>query len=484
VRRGGSFVARVTFGAALVLGLAGSAAGQPKAPAPAATGALPAGHPPTGEALPAGHPPTGEALPAGHPPTGEGLPAGHPQVNEGDEAPPAKGAHGAAAADPRFFNPPEDTAQDDPTLPPGVIVVVIKDAQNNPIPHAPITLGVLHSTVAKGESRERFAKDSDDSGAARFEGFAVGTGHSYRVSTTRGAASYAHPPVGLGDKFGKRVVVHAYDASAKVDDLAVAIQGLVYVSLREDSIQVEQLLSIYNLGPVAWTPDLTIQLPKGFKAFNKQESMDDGHVEEVSGTGAALRGTFAPGRHDIDFRYQIPLSDEARQTLKLTLPPRVAQSRVMAEASKSMGLEVTGFPQAQRTEGRDGKRLLVTEKQAARAEGGVPSLEITLTGLPTPGPGRWVAVVMAVLALGAGLAYMLDGGDSTHDEDARGDLLEAREALLGEIVALERAHKSGEVGPKAYARIRSSLLDALARIVTMLEANKSGPAARRKAEPA
>lgn len=460
MKRGGAFIA---LGAVLLLGPVGPAAGQPKAsataaptskPTPSATGALPAGHPPVDESLPAGHP---------------SINGGEPADGDADEAPMPKGAHGAAAADPRFFTPPEDTALDDPSIPPGVIVVTIEDAQNKPLPRAPITLGVLHSTVAKGESRQRFAKDGDESGSARFEGLAVGTGNSYRVSTTRGSASYAHPPVGLGDRAGKRIIVHAYEASANVEDLAIAMQGIVYVSLREDSIQIEQLLSVYNLGPVAWTPDLTFKLPKGWKAFNKQESMDDGHVEEVSGTGAAIRGTFPPGRHDLDFRYQVPLSDEARQTLKIELPPRVAQSRVMAEASRSMSLEVMGFPSAQRSEGRDGKHLLITEKQAARAEGGLPSLEITLNGLPTPGPGRWIAVLLAMLTLGAGVAYLIGAGGTSYDDDARGDLLEAREALLGEIVSLERALKSGEVGPKAYARIRISLLDALARVVTMLD---------------
>ena len=220
MKRTGSFLA---VGAALLLALAAPATGQPKAPAKEA---------PTSQPAPAG---TG-ALPAGHPRVDDSLPAGHPSIHSGDsdadadEAPDPKGAHGAAAADPRFFTPPEDTALDDPSLPPGVIVVTIKDAQNKPLPRAPITLGVLHSTVAKGESRERFAKEGDENGSARFEGLAVGTGSSYRVSTTRGPASYAHPPVGLGDKAGKRIVVHAYEASSKVDELAIAMQGVVYVS--------------------------------------------------------------------------------------------------------------------------------------------------------------------------------------------------------------------------------------------------------------
>lgn len=94
-----------------------------------------------------------------------------------------------------------------------------------------------------------------------------------------------------------------------------------------------------------------------------------------------------------------------------------------------------------------------------------------------------IAVVLAVLAFGSGVVYFGTSSGGLRDEDSRRDLAEAREALLGELVALERARKSGEVGPKTYARVRASLLDALARIVTMIEGaapRKKPPRATRK----
>jgi hypothetical protein len=449
--------------------------GKPKVPTPAQ---------PSATAQPSA---SAGAMPAGHPPVAGGMPAGHPGTGDEDEE--AEDPHaargGARTADPRFFTPPEDAVADDPSLPAGTVVVTIKDAQDKPLPRAPITLGVLHSTVAKGDSNEKLTRDGDENGAARFDGLAFGSGHTYRPSTTRGSATYGHAPFALTDKVGKRVTVHAYEVSPNLDDLPIAMQGMVYVSLREDAIQIEQLVSVYNLGPVSWSADATMQLPKGFKAFTKQDSMDDARVEEVPG-GAALRGTFPPGRREIDFRYQVPLDEEAKQTLHLRLPPRVAQIRVIAEASRNMTLDVPGFPPAQRVDGRDGKHLLVTELQVARSAGGVATLEFTLSGLPTQGPGRWVAVVLAVFAFGGGLFYFFtQGGDGAADADALRDLAEAREALLAEIVALERAHRSGEVGPKTYERVRTSLLDALARIVAMIDAatpQKKAPSKTRRVE--
>jgi hypothetical protein len=390
------------------------------------------------------------------------MPSGHPPVGAG---------RGPRLSPSGFYEPPEDGAIDDPALPPGTIAVRIADAEDKPVPRAPVTLGILKNTVAKGESRQQVQREADGDGLARFEGLEVGSGVSYRVSTPRGAALYAVTPFGLSDKAGKSVVLHSFEVTSDIDEALVGAQAIVYLSMREDSMQLEHLFNIINVGPVTWVPEgVTIALPAGFKAFNKPEEMTDTRFDELAGKGAALRGTFKPGQSSLTFRYQVPLAGDESQGFRIEMPPHVAQARVMVEASSSMGVEVAGFPAAQKTQGRDGKRLLVTERQVARAEGGLKELAITVKGLPTPGPGRWVAVGLAAAAVLAAGAYLAQRrGDEALPEDARVDLEEARDALLDEIVALERAHRSGEVGPKAYARIRAALADALWRIVTRLE---------------
>lgn len=376
---------------------------------------------------------------------------------------------------------PEDTVSEDPSLPRGVIVVTVKDGQDHPIPRASVKLSILHSSVAKGDSTEELSRESDEQGSIRFEGMTVGSGTSYRVVTTRGPATYSVGPFALADQQGKRVSLHSYEVVTDLENAPVGMQGIAYLQLREDSIVVEQLFSIFNLGSVAWAPNLIVPLPEGFKAFNKQDTAGDVRVEEVSGKGFAIRGTVAPGRQDVTFRYQVSLSGDERQTLRIGLPPRVAQGRVMVEASKTMGVEVTGFPQAQKTTNREGKRLLVTETQAPRAEGGLRSFEITLTGLPTSGPGRWIAAALAAAAiLGAAVHLLQSRGSRELPEDTRDDLLDAREALLGEIVELERARRRGDIGPKTYERLRGALLDSLARIVAMLEGDRASKRAASK----
>jgi hypothetical protein len=266
--------------------------------------------------------------------------------------------------------------------------------------------------------------------------------------------------------------VHSYEAATDIEEVFVGMQGLVYLQLREDTIVVEHLFNVFNLGPIAWVPDVTFTLPEGFKAFNKGDTVDEMRFEEVRSSGVAIRGTVAPGRHSASFRYSVPFNKEERQVIRIQMPPRVAQFRVIAEASKSMNLEVQGFPAAQRTQGQDGKKILLTEQRSARAAGGMQELSITLTGLPTPSPWRWAALGLAgLVVMGAvGVTFQRRKESVVElDDDARQDLVEARNALLDEFVELERAHKRGDIGPKTYDRVRAALLDALARIVAMLE---------------
>jgi len=415
----------------------------------------------------------GEALPPGHPPVDEGLPPGHPQVDEDGDEEAHPDPHGGKNPRANFFEPPEDTAEDDATLPPGTLIITIADADGKPLANAPVVLGILKSSVAQGDKRDRRAFDTDALGTAKLEGLPVGAGVSYRVTTTRGAATYASSPFALSDKAGKRATVHAYEAVTEIEQALVGFRSFVFVSLREDALVVEQLFGVFNIGKLAWVPDAKgafVGLPQGYKAWNKSEGMSDIQFVEENGKGAHLQGTIPPGQHEASFRFQVPLEGTERQTFHIELPPHVGDARVFSEANKSMGLEVAGFPDAQRQRGRDGRKVIVTARQASQGERGIQTLDITITGLPVPGPGRWIAVIFAIGALGVAAAYTVklhkEGGVP---EDARDDLLEAREALLGEFVALEKAKNQGDIGPKTYTRLRTALLDALARIEAKLD---------------
>jgi len=390
------------------------------------------------------------------------MPPGHPPT---DAMPPG---HGAAGMDRDPTQPPEDDVQDAPELAAGTIEVEIRDGNDRPVPGAPVGLGILHNSVATGELREKLAVSTDARGIARFVDMKIGAAHSYNVSSMRGPSRFEADPFNMPEKGGRRVLLHVYDTVTDLEEAQIGIRALAFLSLKEDSIQIENMLEVFNLGRTAWQADVPVTLPRGFKAFNKGEEGGIANVD-ASPEGYVLRGTFKPGRTPIGFRYQVPLENDAAQTVSVTLPPRVAQARIITEASKQMELAVEGAPAARRTRNRDGQAVLVTERAAKQGERGLGALVITLRGLPTKGPGRFVALGLAGALLVAGAVYVGGKRNGRLDDDAREDLIEAREALLRELVALERAHRKGEVGPKTYQHVRGAMLDALAHVVVQLE---------------
>jgi hypothetical protein len=432
--------------------------GWAQAPLPAA----PKGHPPA--ALPKGHPPA--ALPKGHPP------AALPKAGRSPH-----GAGGQAKLQP-------DRVQLDPLLAPGSVLVTIVDAAGQPIAKAPIILAILENTVEKGESKSQRSATANERGRHRFDGLKTGTGISYRVTTIRGSGSFASQPFGLKDKQGMRVLLHVYPPTDKLADTLFVIEAFIVLDVKQDTVAVNHMLRTLNFGRNAYTPKgVTMKLPPGARAFSGKDNMNGiGVVESKDGT-AELVGTFPPGQAEITYRYSLPLRGGSTLALDLPLPPRVVQATVMVGAGPGMTLKIAGFPAATPARRRDGQRVLKTNRQPDMSRGvrGVLDktspeiLSVMVTGLPTPGPGRWIALALAIAAAVGGVVGLrrdqkraADGNANLSDE-RREDLSEARDALLDEFVVLERARHDGEVGPRSYERLRGALLDALARVVSQLE---------------
>jgi hypothetical protein len=238
----------------------------------------------------------------------------------------------------------------------------------------------------------------------------------------------------------------------------------VYIEPRDDVFVFELLYRVFNVGSVTWVPnDVVLELPKGFKAFNAQRGMTDVGFEVVDGVGARLKGTFTPGQHDLSARFQVPKGTDESATFRMGTLPRVAELRVIAEASSQMRLEVDGFEQPQ-VAANQGKRVLVTRKLLERGDELEKGFTITLSGLPVPGYGRWIAVLLALGLGGIGIAAARGVLELGKESSKTADLKNAREVLLGELVEVERSRERGDLGPRAYADARRVLLNALARL--------------------
>lgn len=358
-----------------------------------------------------------------------------------------------------------DTVEPAPDLKPGSIAATLLDPDEKPIPNIPVRLGIMFNKIAEGESRSEKNTTAGPDGVAHFDGLSTSSAYAYRITVRTGVAEYASTPFNLKQTGGMRVVLHVFPVTQDLANSAVGMRGFFYIETRDEVFQIEGLFRVINLGRSAWVPrDVVVGLPDGWKAFNAGESMYDTKFEAVEGRGARLVGTFTPGQHDVNFRFQVPKDASSTATFHFTPPPRSAEIRVIAVANPAMGLEVDGFEPPQVSVGPSGDRVLVTRKLAVRGDTTVKPFFATLTGLPVPGPGRWIAIFIALAFGGVGGAAAAGKWRFVSNERIQTDKARARELLLDELVALTRAKERGEVGPQTYERTQRSLMDALARI--------------------
>ncbi len=407
-------------------------------------------------------------LPAAHPPV-----AGHP------------GSEGPAA-------PAQDAVVPAPEVPAGTIVVRLVNEHGAPLANTEVKLGILFQKIAEGEQRSEQRQTTNEQGLARFSGLAQTSDFSYRVSARSGPAEYASEPIQLKGDAGVIALLHVYPVTHDVQQLSIGSIGYVYVETRDDVFQFEVLFRYQNRSRVTWVPqDARMTLPTGFKAVKAGESMGDTRFEEDPGRGVKLLGSFSPGQHSVSFRFQVPRNEESAASFNFGLPPQVAEVRFIAEAAPSMELDVEGWEKPVSDVNQNGQRVVVTRRQARRGEGAITSFSASLSGIPTPGSGRWIAVLIASALAAVGFAAFRGrvGLETQADLQDR-DAVRAHDMLLAELVELERARAADRIGPTTYENARRVLVEALSRIVSQnpglgKRARKAGGAKKaKKASPA
>jgi hypothetical protein len=397
----------------------------------------------------------GQPLPAGHPSTGAGGAGAKAGGHAGGGGPQANGV----------FEPPPDLTDEAMDLPPGVIVAQIVDATEKPLPNAMVTIGILNNSVAKGESRKKVVRQANALGELRVEHLETDSHIAYRVTVPMDGATFAAPPFRLPEKHGMRVKLHVYPVTHDVEQALIVTQAIVYVEMKDDRVQIQEAISVWNFGAVTWVPEnVVLALPSNFTGFSTQQGMTDTGVDSVDKVGVKMKGTFTPGRHEIEFRWQLPYDGEAQVIVDAGMPPHLAAARTMVPASKQMVFSATGFPPAiSRTDGQ-GQRVLVSERQMSRGEAPLKTLHLELRDLPTQGPGRYVATSLTVVGLATGIALALQGRSAKdrRSQSRKKDQKDLRKELLLELVQLEDAHNRGDIGPQTYARARRELIDQIA----------------------
>jgi hypothetical protein len=361
---------------------------------------------------------------------------------------------------------PQDENLPAADLPKGSVEAVILDGQQAPMPGVEVHLAILFSKISEGENKSERVLRSDAEGRVRFDGLTAASEYSYRIVVASSGAEYTSGAFNLNERVGQRIRLHVFPVTHDIRSAMVGMRGFVYVEPRDEVFVFDVVYYVFNIGTVTWVPEnVVLRLPEGFKAFSTQKGESDASWEVVEGQGARLKGTFTPGRENVGFRFQLPKIAESTVNFRIGALPRTAELRVIAAASSQMHLSVEGFEEPQVSSNQQGNRVLVTRRLLQRGDELDGGVSITIDGIPVPGNGRWVALAIAAALAAVGLAsargYMrLDPSDLRQDQD----LQSARELLLHELLDVERARRDGQLGPRAHAEARRTLLDALARL--------------------
>lgn len=461
-------------------------------PAPTAAAAASAPTPPAATASAPGPAPWGSAkvAPAEAPPMPPmpgmgGEPEGDPRLPPGH---PATGAPGAAGAPGGQENPnlpriPRDTSGPASSVPASTIDAVVLDENDKPIANVPVTLALLRQSVAQGDSRDMKTATSDAKGFVRFSGLQTTSDWSYQIKVSAQAeanatATYATPPFNLMGNTGWMVRIHRFPVTTRFEDLIAGFEFVVAsLDIREDAIEVAMEFNLVNLSPKAWSlgSGLELGLPTGFRGLRAAETMDDLKVEPIEGKGSRWTGAFPPGQWTVQYDFKLPYDGEAAYDVDLPLPSRVLNAAVRVAGRKGTLVRVDGFDPPKEDIAPNGARFLTAMKRGD-PNNPIMRLSIHVSGLPEPGPEKWVAILIGLGGLLAGIfALARVSPESAAPAPIRKRM---RERLLADIVALEKAHRAGEVGPKGYAAERERLLAAIAD--TLLEGY--APEAKAKAK--
>ncbi len=381
------------------------------------------------------------------------------------------------AESPGGTSAPRDTKHLARDLPPGTIVVNVRDQNGQPRPGQSVTLRIRRQSPAIGEKITTRNVTSDTSGEAIFANLETHSEYSYAAEIPFQGALYGPDYASLQPDAGLRITVHTFPTTRRLDEAQVATAALVAIEPSDSVFQLEFALDVINVGRVTWLPeDYVIHLPSGAKAFDPWErttgrdAADEGTLRfEQRGPVAALVGTVRPGDHRAGFRFQLPSpgyrflpweqSEVAR--FEFGLPPRVARMTVLSDQAPGMRLLVPGFPDPRVTQGSSGRPVLATAWAASGEQDRLPGLRVTLSGVMTRGTMPFFSVLATAMLLVWGF---LGFRGNQQQGPAPEDVEQAKTRLLDELWALEQALAKGQIGPKTHSAARRAVIAALARL--------------------
>lgn len=351
-----------------------------------------------------------------------------------------------------------------------------------------VTVRVVRGTMANvmagqtvdltGGSSPLSAK-TNDAGRAEFTGLTPGT--RVKASATVNGERLDSQEFTVPSAGGVRVALVATDpamqkpaqgggqvaqAPAQAGTVVLGERSRFVIEMGDEALNVFSLFDIVNSAssPVQPAQPVVFDLP----ATALGAGMLDGSTPQavVAGKQVRVNGPFPPGSTLVQFGYSLPI-DGGSLTVEQRLPIGLNQVSVMAQKVGGMALQ---SPQI--AEHRDmplqGETFIVAKGPAVAAG---QTVSLTFNGLPHPAVWpRNLALVVAVVVLGAGVWGSLGRGKPATEEQERRRRLEARrDRLFAELTSIEEQHRRHSIDPERHALRRSELMAALERVYAEID---------------
>jgi hypothetical protein len=392
---------------------------------------------------------------------------------EGDSGEPGDAtAAGSGAADGRRPHKPfslgfiSGTAHIDPTLPTGVIDVLALDEQGRPLAHQTLELGKVSAKREVEVSEQVTGAD----GKARFANVVptpVGNGASGAGGASGGMAAAVVMDRG-GMRFstdgfqvpetggGLSVELRVPQVSADPSLVTIGAGGRIILQLREEGISVIETLPLENHSDKIFDPGAGgVEIPLPSEAVGVEGAEGAHRIEIRKGIGLAVHGAIPPR----------PLQDSSGKspdevTFGFFLPTRGSSLSFQQRFPNGLGeftfvteqIPTTLSIESTQITGRQDRDLGGKKYWLMRGEAIPPggTLRFTARGLPAPDQtGRIVSGVLALgLMLGAVVFGRRPGGGAaaSKEQSARETLIQRRERLFAELVAVEGKRASAGAG--------------------------------------
>lgn len=350
-------------------------------------------------------------------------------------------------------------------VPPGTLGLLVRDGERRAIAGVPVKLLITHESIAHGNTESSREATTDAHGRAAFVGLNTESAFKYEAVVEQGGARYSTGDMRLRRETGHIGILYVLPTTQDINDTFVITRMLYALQPREDIFQIDTILRVQNGGTKTWAPvDFYVPLPAGFQAFRPPQAAGDLRAVVEDGR-VHVTGSFTPGQHELSFGFQVPNTREPNIRLAFQTVPHLTDVRVFLEATEQMGLVVPGLRPAEKTSGQQGQNALMAAADFLGSGVEAPRvLEVNITGMPARSRGNIIASIVAGLIALLGIAYAKTSGSKSTAKLTDEDRTRAKSLLLDELVALEKAFRAKEIGPKTYEQARRTLLDSLARL--------------------